>query len=218
MKYDQYGRPIPPQHGYGSHPNNSPVGPSGLSAKLDMPNMGQLGGQTQVPWVRFPFYPTSPFYSTNPNVGTQVRFYGATLLGTDNDFTVGVEAIRTVQFDIPCRLIAIQGQCVDQTTQVAAATPTPAGGLDTFLFRIEYTTGDRLMTAARLASTCLGDGLGNPGELGSTGYTIDQGGSLILGITPLASLGGLGAGGANVRIDITLVCLEIRGQRNFVAG
>ena len=83
-----------------------------------------------------------------------------------------------------------------------------------FLFRIEYTTGDRLMTGARLGSTVCGE-MSNPGEIGGTGYTIDQGGSLILGITPLANLAGLAA---NVRIDISLTCLEIRGQRNFVAG
>ncbi len=215
-QYDQYGRPIRNPQGYGqsSHPNQDHVGPSGLSARLDMPNMGQLGGQGQVPWVRFPFYPTSPYYSTNPNVGTQTRFYGATLLGSDTDYAVGTEAIRTVQFDIPCRLIAINAACCDPTTNIAGGTPVPAGNLDCFLFRIEYTTGDRLMTAARLGSTVCGE-MSNPGEIGGTGYTIDQGASLILGITPLANLAGLAA---NVRIDISLTCLEIRGQRNFVAG
>jgi len=80
--------------------------------------------------------------------------------------------------------------------------------LDSFLFRIEYTTGDRLMTGARMASTVVGS-MENPGEIGGTGYTIDQGASLILGITPLM---------ANLRIDITLICLEIRGSTNFSKG
>jgi hypothetical protein len=80
--------------------------------------------------------------------------------------------------------------------------------LNSFLFRVEYTTGDRLMTAARLASTVVGT-QENPGEIGGTGYTIDQGASLVLGITPLANAP------ANFRIDITLVCLEVRGQSNF---
>ena len=90
-------------YGQPTHPNHDHVGPSGLSAKIEMPNMGQLGGQNQVPWVRFPFYPTSPYYSTNPNVGTQTRFYGATLLGSDTDYAVGTEAIRTgpIRYSLP---------------------------------------------------------------------------------------------------------------------
>ena len=46
----------------------------------------------------------------------------------------------------------------------------------------------------------------NPGEIGAHGYNIDQGASVQLGITPLVD---------NLRIDITLVCLEMRGPRNF---
>jgi hypothetical protein len=169
--------------------------------------MGQLGGQNEIPWIRFPFYPTAPFTSTNPYVGSQVRFYGATLLSTDNDYAAGVEAIRTVQFDIPCRLIAINGGATDPNTVTTSAAPA-LNMENSYLFRVEYTTGDRLNTAARLASTCLGT-MENPGEIGATGYTIDQGASLVLGITPLANAP------TNFRIDITLVCLEIRGNRNF---
>ena len=65
------------------------------------------------------------------------------------------------------------------------------------------------MTAARLASTVVGS-MENPGEIGGTGYTIDAGASLVLGITPIPLLTG-----ATFRIDITLVCLEIRGQTNI---
>jgi hypothetical protein len=207
MKYDQYGRPLVPYQGYGGQNggyNQPPGTASPVTAKLDMPNLAQLGGHGQVPWVRFPFYPTSPFYSTNPNVGTQTRFYGATLLSTDADFVLGTEAIRIVQFDIPCRLIAVTGAAVD--------TAAGAGGLNNllngFLFRMEYTTGDRLNTAARLASTCLGT-MQQPGEIGGVGYNIDSGASWVLGITPLANLP------TNIRIDITLICLEIRGPSNY---
>jgi len=115
------------------------------------------------------------------------------------------ESIRTVQFDIPCRLIAINAACVDTTT----AQTTYENLLNCFLFRVEYTTGDKLHTGARLASTVVGS-MENPGEIGASGYTIDQGASVVLGITPLGNTP------ANFRIDITLVCLEIRGQRNFV--
>lgn len=173
-------------------------------ARLEMPTMGELGGHNAQPWVRFPFFPTSPFMSTNPNVGSQVRYYGATLLSTDSDYTENQESIRTVQFDIPCRLIAINAGAVDSNTDAT----TFENLLNCFLFRLEYTTGDKLMTAARLASTVCGT-MENVGEIGGSGYTIDQGASLVLGMTPLSNAP------ANFRIDITLVCLEIRGQRNF---
>ena len=80
----------------------------------------------------------------------------------------------------------------------------------TYLFRAEYTTGDKLHTEQRLASTILGTG-GEPGEIGGHGYNIDQGASLICGITPLTGPAVTPA----LRIDITFVCLEMRGPRNF---
>jgi hypothetical protein len=169
--------------------------------------MGQLGGDTSTPWIRFPFYPTAPFTSTSPYVGSQTRFYGATVLSTDGDYGANVELIRTVQFDIPCRLIAINACATDPTTVSTAAAPA-LNMENSWLFRAEYTTGDKLNTAARLASTCVGT-MENPGELGGTGYTLDQGATLVLGITVLTNAP------ANFRIDITLVCLEIRGNRNF---
>jgi hypothetical protein len=187
--------------------NGGYAAPDNTQARLEMPTMGDLGGKQGTPWVRFPFYPTSPFTSTNPNVGTQVRFYGATLLSTDTDYTENQEAIRTVQFDIPCRLIAINAGAVDTNTDAT----TFENLLNCFLFRLEYTTGDKLMTSARLASTVVGS-MENPGEIGGSGYTIDQGASVVLGMTPLANAP------ANFRIDITLVCLEIRGNRNFIGG
>ena len=187
-----------------SYYNQNNNGGFNQGAKLEMPTMGELGGHTGTPWVRFPFFPTSPFMSTNPNVGSQVRYYGATVLSTDADYTENQEAIRIVQFDIPCRLIAINAGAVNSTTDAT----TFENLLNCFLFRVEYTTGDKLMTAARLASTVCGS-MENPGEIGGSGYTIDQGASLVLGMTPLANAP------ANFRIDITLVCLEIRGQRNF---
>jgi hypothetical protein len=80
-----------------------------------------------------------------------------------------------------------------------------------YLFRCEYTTGDRLHVAARIASTVVGTAQ-NPGEIGGHGYNIDQSATLTVGITPLlAPAGPL----STVRIDITFVCLEMRGPRNF---
>ena len=187
------------KYGYGS---NDP------QPLMRMPSIGEMGGKEpgQPSWVRFPFFPTSPYYSTNPTVGTQTRYYGATLLNSATDYVVNSEAIRTVQFDIPVRLIAINagGVYYDAGNNIQSL-PEGYSLNDLFLFRLEYTTGDKLHTGARIASSCVGDAQ-NPGEIGGVGFTIDQGASVVLGITPLIE---------NLRIDITLHCLEVRGQRNF---
>lgn len=219
-QYDRHGRPVPQGYGYDNRPQGQPgnqgqyqggqfAAPNNVQAKLSMPSIQDLGGKGEVPWIRFPYYPTAPFYSTDPRVGTQTRFYGATLTYTDADFAVNAETIRTVQFDIPCRLIAINASSIvyDGANQVTGYV-NGMNPLDQFLFRLEYTTGDRLHTGSRLASTVCGS-FENPGEIGGVGYTIDQGASVILGLTPLV---------ANIRIDITLVCLEVRGASNFVRG
>lgn len=180
------------------------------SAVIAMPSSAQLGGDQPLPFVRFPFFPTSPWYSTNPNVGYQVRYYSTGVLDTDVDFAVGAEMIRTVQFDLPCRLIAINGAAAKRTApasnQVAANGQITTANMNLmYLFRVEYTTGDKLHTFQRLASTVVGT-MSNPGEIGGHGYNIDQGASLQVGITPLIN---------DIRIDITFVCLEMRAPRNF---
>jgi len=196
--------------GYGSHDmyGAAPQAPEQQrQALLSMPTASQMGGQGPISFVRFPYYPTAPFYSTNPNVGYQTRFYSAGVLYTDADYQVGSEMIRTVQFDIPCRMIAMNGSALYYFGNPVAVAALPLGVKpnDTYLFRAEYTTGDKLHVAARLGSTVVGSDE-NPGEIGGAGYTIDAGASFVLGITPLIP---------NLRIDITLVCLEMRGPRNF---
>lgn len=178
---------------------------------IQLPNMAELGGANpaQPSFVRMPFFPTAPYYSTRQNVGYQTRFYGATLLSTDADYVVNTESIRIVQFDMPCVMVAINGAAIN--TAAGNAFPIGVFPLNTFLFRVEYSTGDRLMTAARMASTCIGTQQ-NPGEIGGYGYTINPGASVVLGITPL-----LPAPTA-LRIDITLVCLEARGPSNYTLG
>ena len=194
------------------------------SAVVSMPSSGQLGGEQPLPFVRFPFFPTAPWYSTNPNVGYQVRFYSTTLQPGDGDYAVNSEAIRTVQFDIPVRLIAINGSAVPyntETGQLAVASPVfneQTMNL-TYLFRVEYTTGDKLHTNARLASTVLGTSR-NPGELGGHGYNVDQGATLTVGITPLSIPNVYNAETeqwepVRLKVDITFVCLEMRAPRNF---
>ena len=189
---------------YGNYPPpNSTRGPVGAEAVIQMPQVADLGGQrANVPaWYRQPFFPTSPFVSTNPNVGTQVRFYSNGILNQ----AVNTEVIATIQFDIPCRLVALNGAAF--STAVGNALPVGVGPRDCFLFRLEYTQGDRLHVSQRIASTVLGTSE-RPGEVGGVGWTFDQGATVIIGITPLI---------ANLRIDVTLHCLEMRGQSNYTA-
>ena len=173
-------------------------------AIVQMPTMQELGGQaSQRPaWVRIPVYPTAPYISTRPNVGIQPRYYGATLLSTDTDYVVGSESIRIVNFDIPCTMFARVGSAFN--TGAGNAFPLGVTPLNTFLFRMEYSTGEKLDTGPRLAATCLGT-MENPGEVGGAGYVIQPGAGVVLGITPLLS---------DLRVDITLFCLEQRGPTN----
>lgn len=178
------------------------------SAVIAMPSSAQLGGEQPLPFVRFPFFPTAPWYSTNPNVGYQVRFYSTGVSAADVDYVVGSEMVRTVQFDIPVRVVAINGAAIFRTWPEDGnlAYQLNAQNMNlTYLFRVEYTMGDKLHTEARLADTVVGRSV-NPGEIGGHGYNVDQGATLVCGITPLV---------ANLRIDITFVCLEMRAPRNF---
>lgn len=182
------------------------------SPLMIQPGLAALGGGQggQMPaWVRFPFFPTAPYYSTNPNVGTQVRYYSAGINSTESDVTVNSESIRNITFDIPARVIAINGSCVN--TAANGALPIGVDPRDCFLFRMEYSTGERLHITERLGSTVLGRA-DNPGELGSSGFTVDAGARVTLGITPINPIP------TNFRIDITLHCLEIRGSANFIGG
>jgi len=204
-------------YGYANPNHMQPAGQQN-SAVVSMPSIGQMGGVQpgQPSWFRFPFFPTAPFYSTNPNVSTQVRYYSTGITSADTDVTLGQETIRSVTFDIPARVIAIEGSFA--YTANPNANNFLANGvskLDAFLFRVEYTTGDRLHINPRLASTVIGTAE-NPAEIGGVGYTVDQGASLITGITPLNNI--TEASNAAWRIDITFHCLEMRGSANFVGG
>tara|TARA_R110001592_G_scaffold244156_3_gene505527 strand:+ start:714 stop:1370 length:657 start_codon:yes stop_codon:yes gene_type:complete len=218
MSYDPYRK-----GGYGSTSN----GQGDMSAqagggannqwntRIQMPNAQDMGGTnpSMPPFVRSPYYPTAPFYSTDPNVGYQTRFYSTGIVYNTDYTTANSEVVRRVQFDLPCRLIAVNGAAIPLT--VAGGDDinlTDMSGLDPrdfFLFRMEYTTGDQITVSPRLGSNVLGTNEGSQGELGGVGYTINAGGSLVIGLTPLYR---------NLRIDITLVCLEMRGASNFTRG
>jgi hypothetical protein len=205
--------PMAPQGAQGPMPagygemGGAPGDPSYRQALLQMPAIGQMGGNGPVPFVRYPFYPTAPYYSTNEFVGTQTRFYSCGMVYTEADYRVGAEAPRPVQFDIPCRIIGFTGSALYYfgTPAVVSSLPLGVDARDTFRFRVEYTTGDKLHINARLGSTVVGT-MQNPGEIGGVGYTVDQGASLGVYLTPML---------ANLLIDITIIALEMRGPRNF---
>lgn len=157
-------------------------------------------------WFARPFYPTAPLFSRNQNVGHIPRYYTAALLSTEADYTVNSPTIRRVQFDIPVRLCAMNGSSFN--TGAGNAFPVGVEDLNTFLIQAEYSTGEKLIVNPVLASTVLGKAR-FPGEIGAGGWTLNPGSVLILTITPLLE---------NLRINIVLHCLEIRGASNTVAG
>lgn len=187
-----------------SVPAAAPTSPH--PARMTMPDTPDLGGDRPgVPaWVPKPFYPTHPFQSTNPTTGHQTRYYGATLVSTDADYAAGTETARNVVFDIPCRIIAINGWAFNTSADEGNALPLGVDGLSCWLFRAEYSQGDRLNVRAGIAKTCVGTGE-RPGQIGGYGWTVRNGTVLRLGLTPLL---------ANLRIDVTVVCLELRGNTN----
>ena len=188
--------PVQPQ--YGREP---PPPPADASAQVTQPKMADLGGGPAPEWYRMAWFPTAPFFSTRPDVGYQPRYYSTEVLNG----AAGTETVVNIQFDLPCRVIALNGAAF--STAAGNALPVGVGPRDCFLFRMEYTTGDRLHINARIASLYLGTAE-RPGEIGGVGYTID-GGTVTVGITPLI---------ANLRINVALHCVEMRGPRNYVTA
>lgn len=186
--------------GYGQEPAPPPAD---ASAQVTQPKTADLGGnQPGVPeWYRMAWFPTAPFFSTRPDVGYQPRYYSLEVLNQ----AAGTEVIANIPFDLPCRVVALNGAAF--STAQGNALPVGVGPRDCFLFRMEYTTGDRLHINARIASLYLGTAE-RPGEIGGVGYTID-GGTVTIGITPLI---------ANLRINVALHCVEMRGPRNYVTS
>lgn len=183
----------------------TPRAPS-AGAKPVMPNLQDLGGPAQLPWKRIGFYPTSPRHSTNPATGHIVRRYSVRLQATDADFVVGAASIRLAQFTLPVRLVALNGSAFN--TSPGNAFPVGVDRRDAFRAQLQYTNGDFLDINATLGSTVVGTS-GLPGELGDEGWTFAAASSATFNITPLLD---------GIDIDIVLVCLEIRGDRDYQPG
>ena len=192
------------------HPNFSGPTPmwdqgasdDGRRASMDPGTIQQLGGKGPIPFVRYPFFPTSPFQSTNPNVGHIARFYKAELLSTDTDYAVGTEVPRNVRFDIPCTIVAFNATAIKVD---GTALPVGWDRRDTFSFYAQWGNGEKIHTATGLGSLYAGSSE-RPGEVGGAGWIAPPGSTLTLNITPRL---------AGLRIEIAVHTFEYRGHASF---
>lgn len=201
---DEYGYP---DHGIpvaAGSPYADPLAPAQgyTPASLNPPSRGQMGGRGPQlpPFMRTNIYPPQVLLSTNSQVAHQTRIYTTGLLNQ----AVGVQAIATIQFDIPCIVFAMTASCTDTA---APAFGTPAGsGLDTFTCNLEHSNGDRLVTNQALGSVIFGSGM-EPALVGGNGWVFDRGSTLVIQATPLVN--------ATQRIDFGFYAIEERGPRNL---
>lgn len=199
----QYGQPGPQVYTGGEPP---PPGPQ-ARATLRPDTVADLMNKGDGEVYRAPFFPTAPMWKTSRDVGYISRVYTASLSYTDADYAVGTETARPIRFDIPARLIAFNGSAFPVGVE-GFAFPVGVGPRGCWLFRAEYSNNERVQTFSGLAENVVGTAE-RPGEIGGAGWTIDMGGTFQVYFTPL--LPGL-------RIDIALVCLEMRGAANFHRG
>jgi hypothetical protein len=172
---------------------------SARTRSVNVNDMAQGTPAGQPTFYKAPFFPTAPLFLTNPNVGYMVREYSVGILNQ----AAGTEVIQPITFDIPVQLIALNGAAF--VTLAPNALPAGVGPRDCFLFRMERSNGEKIQITSRIASTCVGTAE-RPGELGGSGLMLDAGSSLQIGITPLL---------ANLRVDIILHCMELRGGSSW---
>jgi len=173
-------------------------------AVLNMPGFQQLGGQQAPAWRRAPVFPTATFFSTDPNVSFQPRIYSLSLLPTE--YTLGASVARSLRFDTPGTIIAINGSAFN--TGAGNAFPLGVFANDTYQVLFEGVTGDKYTTLPVIASSILGNGQ-NPGEIGCFGYVINSGATFNVTITPLL---------ANLLISLAFVVVETRAGTNYTMG
>lgn len=149
------------------------------------------------------FYPTQPALLKAGH--GMSRFYSTGIVAGDASYAVGSEAPLLVRVDFPCTLIAMQGAAFNTDDETDNALPQGVGPRDCWLVSIKSSANDFYTVSPRLASTVVGTGE-LPGEVGYSGWVFDGGAGCVVGITPLLP---------NLRIDLTLVMLEQRGQTNF---
>jgi hypothetical protein len=124
--YGRYGNGVPVAAG---SPFADPVsGPVGYTpASLNPPSRAQMGGRGPdlPPFMRTNIYPPQVLLSTNSQVAAQTRFYVTGILNQAQN----VQAVATVQFDIPCIVYGMSAAAIDTA---AVAAQNPGAGLSTF--------------------------------------------------------------------------------------
>tara|TARA_R110000824_G_scaffold55256_2_gene152286 strand:- start:201 stop:689 length:489 start_codon:yes stop_codon:yes gene_type:complete len=156
-------------------------------------------GTNLPPFMRTNIYPPQLLLSTNSQVAHQTRLYTTGILNQPQN----VQAVATVQFDIPCIIYAMSAAAINTAGVIAQV---PGSGLSTFTVGLEHSNGDRLVTNAALGSTIFGTAL-EPALIGGNGWVFDRGSTLVINCIPLLN--------ATQRIDFTFYAIETRGPRNL---
>ena len=184
-------------------PEWPPTDYTNQGASLNPPSNQQRAQNPQVQWKRQYVAEPNPWIPVAPNIGTQMRRFVVNIVNA----AVGVETFATIQIDIPGTVYGLTGAAVDTGGPPPAALPVGYDPLDLFMIRFEHSSGDRLDTAATMASALLGKG-DKPAYIGGPGWTFDRGSTMRIGVTPLR---------ATLRIGIVAWMIETRGPTNLGA-
>lgn len=184
---------------YGPWPTIGNPGASG--ALLQMPDSPQ--GLRQYPAVEW--HPTeldhaTPWipYARDNSIGLFTRQYTITF----SNGAAGTEQIVPLNPGIPLCITDVSGSVRDTT---GGALPLGMNPLDNFAIRIQATTGDQYVVGSGLGGSVVGTAQ-FPRKLPGMGWKIARGATIQAFITPFL---------ANLRVDITFMCVEIRAGGNF---
>jgi hypothetical protein len=173
--------------------------PPGARPSIQPPTFGSQGADANGQWYRRQvFFPEPPFPMSDT---TAVQPRDRPVESVINLAANNTQP-RVIQFDIPTCVYALAASAIDTTDPT---TYTGVDPRDLFVLGFENTNGDRFTTAPALASTIVGTAE-RPRLIGGVGWLFDRGGSLLVNITPLVD---------NLRIDVNLISIEIRGPANY---
>jgi len=170
--------------------------PAGAQATLNPPNLASHA-RNAPSWYQKQVYWPELWFPAGNSIGLQLRRRPISVTVAANTATPTL-----VQFDTPTTIYALTAG-VQETT--GGAFPVGQDPLNLFTIEFIRTQGDRLDTAPALGGALLGTAA-RPALLGGPGWMFDRGGALQATITPLVN---------NLRIDVVLMGIEVRGPANF---
>jgi hypothetical protein len=171
--------------------------PDGSHASLNPPSNARRAAEG-VPFQREQVYFPSLWIPQGANIGTQLRRRPITIINQ----AAAVDVIQAIQFDIPTTVFCLTAGVIDTT---GANLPVGLNPLDSFTCQFQHTNGDLYDTQPMLGGASLGTAE-RPALLGGPGWMQDRGTSVLLTVQPLR---------ANLRIDICLWSIEMRGPANY---